>query len=176
MFNVKSLSKKDQQLVETLISEIESAAVDLEVSPRDVSYNAFVKWSMGKSVIKTKQNAIKRLGGFSTIRDAAFVENDIEEKVDSAKIKAEAKKNRLVTEGEVKTKLFLDSFQEVAEKIFKNKITPSGYARKIYGGPDEEDPRELNLIISDTHFQSCTRGPPIGLYYPGNSRIQATIP
>lgn len=48
--------------------------------------------------------------------------------------------------------LFIDDFTEVAERVFKGKITPSGYAVKKAKAPVK---RILNLLISDTHFRAC---------------------
>ncbi len=57
--------------------------------------------------------------------------------------------NRSISLAAARGQLFLEQFKEMAEVVFKNKITASGYATKK---PSKNKKRILNLLLSDLHI------------------------
>lgn len=72
------------------------------------------------------------------------------------------KKNKKVSLMLAREHLFLEQFQSVASKIFKDKVVPSKYATKPHKGIKH---RIANLLISDTHFHSMLDPREVPLQY-----------
>lgn len=62
-----------------------------------------------------------------------------------------ALKGRRVSLAAAREGLFLKQFEEVASRVFSQKITPAGYSRKA---PKKKPERILNMLLSDLHFQA----------------------
>lgn len=104
---------------------------------------------------KKPSNRESRLVEESEIFDYLNHRAEIEED----KIRNRVQKNFAL--GAAKDKLFLTQFQEIAEKVFRNKIVVPKSSLKSMKGPVE---RMENILLSDLHFQSLVdpRECPVG--------------
>lgn len=125
------------------------AAKQLDVPANDLQYNQFVpylrEWAAASEIpFNTAQVQLKKLGGFSNIRDSSFKPQF---NVEAEIVKNLAKKAREAAKKDFYLEQFIKDFSERLSKINFNKKN----TKKIV---KDKNPikRHLHLLISDTHL------------------------
>lgn len=161
----------DQKLVDELRDFMLAASKALDTEPYDLEYNQLQKWAKeeGKGRFFDIQPKVKRLGGFTNLRDSLFVRpiDDPESlPVKKVSVQREARFSRKETNDAANAEAFLRRFTEVCTKVFDKKIVPTGYSAKAEPKTKKTGiQRELNLLLSDVHFGSCLDARSVPLPY-----------
>jgi hypothetical protein len=144
---------EDEQTAE-IARLIKACAKDLSLSPQDVTWNDFkkyTKYQFGKSEEKILPTHITRVGGFAAIRDSFFPPDFTKYGVERLELKGRAKQNRKLSEEVHRNGLLVKQIEHISSNVFKDKIVPSGYAKKNSSAIKE---RHLNLLLSDLHIRA----------------------
>lgn len=145
---------------DTLVEYIASASSDLKTPAYELQYNQLQRWMKERdnSWLFDHASVIRSLGGFSVLRDTHFprpVANREALPMRAVQARDTASANRKQTLLAAREQAFWDRFEELSTRIFEGKTKPRGYAVKK---PDAKArkgiSRELNVLISDTHFGS----------------------
>lgn len=99
-------------------------------------------------MVKREDAKAKRLAEEESIR------NLLQQKAAEVQAKERDRQNRVITLATGREELFLEQFQSIAEKIFKNKIRVAPYKQKKKAPIS----RLQNLVLSDLHFHAMLDG------------------
>jgi hypothetical protein len=150
------LTKKDQSTINLVVGLTRETAQELGVQPHEVQYNAVQKHCKAheKADFFDLAGDIRRLGGFTNIRDASFPVSD-PSSLPVAKVAFgdAARGNRKQAIIGAREETFFEKFEELSTKIFSKKVVPAGLAKKEKPSAKGIQ-RELNILLSDTHFGS----------------------
>jgi hypothetical protein len=144
----KESNYSDKEVIDALIGWIEKCASFLKKPNYEVQYNEFVSFcSKDNENIEFHlfQSRIKQLGGFSNIRDSAFLPKIPKEKLITS---ATAKSNRALAKKNTLGEVYLNTFEKVCKKVFDKPIV---IVKPEYKKTKNVN-RHLHLLISDTHF------------------------
>lgn len=138
----------------TLVAYILDAADALNIQPAQVEYNQLQRLlkEEGDKWLVENASTVRQLGGYTAIRDAAFPRGADTVTVAALATKATAAQNRKELKQSSREEIFWKRFEQIGEKLFANKITPTGFAKKV--PPKKGITRELNILLSDLHFGS----------------------
>jgi hypothetical protein len=151
------LTKKDQSTIDLVVGLTCEAAQELGVPPHEVQYNTLQKHCKAhdKTELFDLAGDIRRLGGFTNIRDAKFPCPGDAEALPVAKMGFAdlARDNRKQAVLSAREHVFFERFEELSTKVFSKKVVPAGFAKKTKLATKGIQ-RELNILLSDTHFGS----------------------
>lgn len=142
-----------------LIGRIIHASADLQVGAQDLTYNQLQSWMKEQGDKWLSENAaeIKRLGGFTALRDAAFPRDlsDPEElPVRAVQVRDEAAANRKEAKTAAREEAFWQRFESIASKFAGGKPRELPASAKKGKAVKSGIQRELNILLSDLHFGS----------------------
>lgn len=146
-------TKSAADLVKQLVTD---ASTDLGVEPFELGYNDLQRWckETGKTALKEKASAIKAAGGYTAIRDAKFprdVADNDQLLLEKVEVKKESKANKKLVELASLDQVFLSKLDAAMKQVFKG-AKPSKTSIKKDDIKRKGITRELNILISDTHF------------------------
>ncbi|WNM70295.1 metallo-dependent phosphatase [Myxococcus phage Mx1] len=152
-----------QTTTEYLKELILRASSELRVEPYDLDYNAFQKWaSKASPAFFAKADRVRAVGGYTTIRDAAFPRKTPE--VEKVIMKGRAATNRREATALARDTIFMTSLEEVlARTVSPIKVRFPKFKSKGKKAM-ERIGRELHVLLSDLHFGSDVdsgHGPPL---------------
>lgn len=137
-------TKAEQQVARS----ISKVAKDSGVDPIDLDFNT---WK--KNATPDEYTSYTSLGvEFRVVKKANFKAKTVN--TTKFDIRARAKQNDLSIARVEKETMFLDRFEEVASRVFKDKLVVGPYRAK----PKAKVDRIANLILSDIHFGSDLDG------------------
>lgn len=146
----------DDQLTDHVAQLIQECADQTKLAPQDVTwvdFKNFTEYYWGKDQQKIiKPRHITRVGGFAAIRDAYYPPNSTKFSMERLELHEKARLHRSVSLIETVNAAFLRQLEEVAERAFGGKITPTRFALKKRDPSEIE--RTLNAVWSDLHFQA----------------------
>lgn len=146
----------EDEYTEAVASMIKQCAEQTGMAPQDITWVDFVKftkyyWGQDEQRLIEPRH-ITRVGGFANIRDAFFPPESTKFSVERLELAHKAKLHRSVSLIETVNAAFLRQLEEVAERAFGGKITPSKFALKKHDLSAID--RTLVAVWSDLHFHA----------------------
>jgi hypothetical protein len=147
------LSKETEILSRYIANEIGKAAEARGVEPVDMTWYEFKKhidltWGRNNAGIKVYH--ITQAGGYNRIRDAYFpATKTTRQQVEKFKMATYAAHNRKSASIFAEQRVYADSMEELAERLFKGMATSRGAPPKV-----KEVERAVTVVLSDLHFGS----------------------
>jgi hypothetical protein len=138
-------------------SEILRASEDLKIEPHNIGLQNFKQWCLDRGTPYSESLAAEKVrqgGGFARVRDALFPKPVDSVATEREGLRLAANKNRKEHSFRSREEIFWEKLETTLGRVFDRKIiTPVGFAtKKPESGRGIK--RELNVLISDTHFGS----------------------
>jgi len=170
------LSSLDNKWLSSYIAkQIEKCATELGKKPHEIiwlDFREFIGFGYGSNSAGIARKALTKCGGFNVVRDAYFPPEAFPEAEERSLLKRTAELNRKYASQEIYDNLFLARITEIVDKAYRRK-----YVRvPRFHPPKKNGPvkRILNILISDTHYQSQIQLADTGRAYGSREEARRT--
>ena len=136
-----------------IAEHIKLCADGMRIAPSDLvwwDFRAYAGAAWGQNKIDMIGRDITRLGGFYAIRDSYFHQEGTEQAVARARIREHAQLSRRLGANATDEAFQYQQIEAFAERVFKGRVRPVGFAKKLSKGPGFK--RAVVVCLGDTHW------------------------